>query len=205
MPDLVLRVRRHLAEAGSGAHNDNAIQDAVKRSARDLARQYHLFKGVATLTPTDGRAALPADFAGVETVRAGGVTLPLHTPAEVAARTPWTLPAYYWGEEYETDGALLLYGPVPGPVVLTYHRVPADPTQSREAWGGKYEEYHDLIALHAAHSLQGQTGASAAKDGIWLQRLEQRKDEFRAYLASARLGTTRMQFTPRTRFPSQRY
>lgn len=208
LTDLTRRVRKHLAEAGTGAHNDTDIQEQVRRSARDLARTYHLFKSVATLNvEADGNVTAPDDMAGIVDIRAAhGWDLTLVTPMQFASFPgTWTDPAYYWGEEYDTGGKILIYGRALSPFVVTYYRYPPDPAADRDAWGGKYPEYHDLIALHAAHQLQGLTGVSAAKDMTWLQRFEQRKDEFRAYLATARLGNTRMQFTPTTRFPSRSY
>lgn len=207
LTDLTRRVRRHLAEAGSGAHNDPDIQAQIRRSARDLARTHHLFKAVATLSvEADGNLALPADLAALATVSNRNGGLPLITPTQFASYPGvWTEPAYYWGEEFDTNGKILIYGRALGPFVVTYYKYPPDPTADVDAWGGKYPEYHDLIGLHAAHQLQGQTGASAAKDAVWMQRLEQRKDEFRQYLATARLGSARMQFTTQTRFPSRSY
>lgn len=205
LTELTRQTRRHLAEAGTGVFQDDDIKQAVTRSARDLAGQFRLFHRTTTLHPDGaGRAVLPDDFAGIKEVTTDrGVRLP-----ELAAHGGRS---YYGWQGWSYDpadldniGQLQVHGRG-DTVQLQYWAYPPAPTETREAWSGKYPEYHDLITLHAANQLGAGNGPSAAKDSVWLQRLNQRLDEFRGHLATERLSTRRVQLTSHTTFPSRRY
>ena len=203
LSELARQVRRHLAEAGTGVYNDDDVTAQVQRSARDLAKQHRLFYRTAALTPdAQGYAALPADFAGLKQVLSSGQQLAeLRGTHNVYGYSGWSMdPA-----DLDSVGKIRIHGTVRGPVALEYWAYPPELSGNAEAWNGLYSEYHDLIALHAAHQLSGGSGPSAAKEAIWLQRYQQRLDEFKSALVTERLNTRRVQFTSHTRFPSRRY
>lgn len=196
LTDLTRRVRRHLAEAGAGVHQDADIQAELNRSARTLAAENALFKGVAAAVATDGMAPLPADLLSVVSVTAAPSGYAL-APVDLTAAMNSNLPQAGAVTGYAFDEAwgrkLYVFPAGAATLNVVYRRAPAPMTQpGDEAWGGAYEAYHDLIALHAAHQLAGQTGSSAAKDAVWLQRFAQRREEFRAHLALQALDTPPM-------------
>jgi len=108
---------------------------------------------------------------------------------------------YYWGKAYDFGGDVVFWPQGSGgPLTFAYHRIPPDPTSAVEAWSGQYSEYHDLIAMHAAFHLMPQGGPTAAGSGVFMQRFEQRRDEFRAALSSQSRGRP----TPRATGPNWR-
>ena len=210
LTELTKRARKYLSEAGNGLLDDMTIQAQVLSSGTDLARQWALFKAIGTGVATAGRMTPPSDFLGFTgSPQLNRINLQFADPAQLMSQDPGAYTAtaragtpryYYWGTEYFTGGDVLLYPAGGGTLTFTYNRRPADPSASVQAWGGAHPEYHDLIALHAAQQLLAHGGATAAKEPIWLQRLEQRKDEFRAYLSTER----RHRPTPRVTGPAWR-
>ena len=210
LTELTRRARKYLAEAGNGLLDDPTIQAQVLSSASDLARQWALFKAVGSGTASAGRFTPPADFLGfVQEPKLNRIDLQFADPAQLLDQDLGAYTAnarggtpryYYWGTEYATGGDVLLWPAGGGTLTFTYNRRPADPAANVQAWGGAHPEYHDLIALHAAQQLLAFGGATAAKEPVWLQRFDQRKDEFRAYLSTER----RHRPTPRVTGPAWR-
>lgn len=193
--ELTRQVRRHLAEIGTGAHKDDKdIWPELNRAARNYADENGLFMGRATLDVKDGEAAVPDDLLSVVDVIYPTHNTTLHAidPRAAADFAPYGFPRAYsfdeaWGRK------LHVYPTLTGSVTVTYRRSPAEMTEATsEPWEGAHAPYHDLIALKAAHMLQGQTGVSAAKDAIWIQRLAAREQEFKNYLARKALDNPPM-------------
>lgn len=205
LTDLARLTRRHLAEAGTGVYNDGDIDAQLVRSARDLAKQFRLFHRTAALAPdAQGYITLPADFLGLASIHDdnGEVSeLTLPTRPTTYGHTGWT----YDPADLDHQNRVQIHGLTRGVLSVRYYAAPPAPDSSTEAWAGRYSEYHDLIALHAAHQLSGGNGPSAARESVWLERLNQRLGELRASLTTERLTTRRGQMVTRTRFPSRRY
>ena len=202
--ELTRQVRRHLAEAGTGAHRDDKdIWPELNRAAKNYADENGLFMGTTTLNVVNGSVTVPADLVSLVDVIHTAQNVTLHAVDRRAAADfgPYGFPrAYSFDEAY--GRTLNVYPSMTGSVTVTYRRSPPDMTEgTSEAWEGAYEPYHDLIALKAAHQLQGQTGVSAAKDAIWIQRLQQREQEFKNYLARKALDNPpmRLRTGPRRR------
>lgn len=199
---LTTRVRRSLAEAGSGLNNDTQIQSEINRSARTLASELGLFKKQGNVDVVAGVATVPADLLSIIAVTDGARRTNLY-PVDATMMNSDALP-YTGGpaESYSFDEAwgrtLNIYPPTASLTATLIYRSapPAMVAGTDEAWGGAYSDYHDLIALHAAHQLYGGRGASAARDPVWLQRYAQRLDEFKGTLALKALSNPGMTLRP---------
>lgn len=200
--------RRMLAEAGNSQHDEALdILPQLERSQRSLAREYSLFRSVTSvaLSPGAYHFTPPAGMTGIALpprIAASGSTLTYMDPSRALLRdvnaytslSQTGLPlAYYWGGDFTT--------PVPGDVYLwpavgtsaitltlsAFMAPTALTADNTEAWNGIEPDFHDLIALHAAHQLYGQSGANAAKNPVFLQRFQQRLEEFAGYRAAAQI------------------
>lgn len=204
--ELRSNLRRHLSEAGGAIHDDTRMNAELNRSARNLAAERALLKRQVQLSTVDGAAALPADAVGVLRVyhNTGRYDLrpiqPDHTPmpGEAAGYRP------EWFSYDPTWGAGLSIYPARS-VALTVNILSGGDLMDDDTdqpWNGAHEGYHDLVALHAAYMLSGQSGPGAAREPVWYQRYMQRMDEFRAAIAMQRITTRPMRLgAPQRRYP----
>lgn len=194
LQELRTRTRKHLAEAGSGLHADPDIDSQLNRSARSIAAERALLKRRATITTDeDGVMLLPTDAVAVTEVYSAQhrthlmAINPADAPMEGTGISYGPAPLYY-----SHDPAWGAAGQVypPRVVTLTVNLLTGGLKMSEltdEPWNGAYEDYHDVIALHAAHMLSGQGGPSAAREAIYLQRYQSRMDEFKSAIAMQQL------------------
>lgn len=195
LAELTRRTRKHLAEAGGAVHNDTDIQAELNRSARTLAGTLSLFKARTNIIATNGRANVPDDLLSIINVTnpARRVTLePVDAASMASDPNIYPTGGTAWGYSFDPawGRALNIYPPRSETLSIVYRAAPpAMEDATSTPWGGAYEDWHDLIALHAAQSLSGLTGASGAKEPIWLQRLALRLEEFRDHLALQALDT----------------
>lgn len=211
--ELLTRTRKHLAEAGSGLHNDADITAQLNRSARSIAAERALLKRRETITTNEaGGVALPADAVAVTEVYSAQYRT--HLMAINAADAPYEgdtvqyghAPLYYsfdpaWG------AAAQVYPARPG-VALNVSLLTAGlrmTSLTDVPWNGAYEDYHDVIALHAAHLLSGMGGPSAARDAVWMQRYQNRMEEFKAAIAMLQLDQPPMRIVGVAPGPRRRW
>lgn len=198
-------VRRLLAEAGTAKYDDTAINTQVSNSARSLAGQHGLIQQEVTgTTDVQGRLAIP----GLVNV----------TGRAWRGNAGYQLDVIPYAQQYDLDArgpaatgaprALIVDESVLGPGVVGVWPSPgagvsvtlmafvdggALTADADIPWGGRYDTYHDVIALHAAHQLASWGGASAAREPVWMQRYQMRMDELRDRgSAGALMSETRM-------------
>ena len=213
---LVRMTRRMLAEAGNSQHDETLdVIPQVERSQRDLARQFSLFRSVtgAVLAPGTFHFTPPAGMTGMAApprlagsnqslqYRDPGRALVYDVGAYTAASQTSTPQTFYWGSDFAlpVQGDVYLWpavGPAALAVTLNVFMAPAALSgDTVEAWNGAEPDYHDLIAAHAAHQLYGASGANAAKNPVFLQRFQQRLDEFASYRAASQIDNPPFQIT----------
>lgn len=186
---LSILVRRLMAEAGSAVYTADSINDQLNRSAAALAQQNALFRRRVSLTSdVDGAVSLPSDAVAVINVwsNAGRYHLTAVSPQDAP------LPGEPTGSAYSAEYS---YDPAWGPGLTIYPaRVldltvdllvtgPAMGADTTPPWGGQWETYHDVIAMHAAYHLGGWGGGSGAAQQAAMQRYQIRMDEFKAAVA----------------------
>ena len=201
---LALRVRKHLAEDSVTQYTDVDVIDGINRAASTLAQSLALFRrtwrtntviGTWSMTPPPewsgyGYGIAKCDSQQLERLDVG--------PARATGRNAYTLSAvqgrpyaWTWDEEGQegTPGAVLLF-PTPDliyPLDIPYLAVPLPMTLDTDIpWFGIFGEYHDVIALEAAHKLYGLQGAEAAKVTVFAQRRDERLMQFQTALSRNR-------------------
>lgn len=197
--ELANRVRRHLAESGNGNYSADDITSQLNRSARSLAAERALLKRRVTVTTDeDGVFLLPTDAVTVTEVYSNQhrqhltAINPADAPHSGETTTYGSYPTYYsfdpaWGANGQVYPARV--------VTLDVNLLTAGLPMTLDTdvpWNGAYEEYQDVIALHAAHILSGLNGPSAAKETVYLQRYAARMEEFRAAIAMQQLDQPAM-------------
>lgn len=196
LTDLTRRARKHLAEAGQATFSDADITAELNRSQRALAAETGLLRGVATVTAdANGLATLLTTLLSVVSVYNAARRYYLN-PVQPEALADWRgggQPQWYTYDPAYGVSTLQVW-PASSIDVNVVYRHAGTPmaTGTDLPWGGSFETFHDLIALHAAYMLGGLNGPSAAKDTVFAQRFAARMDEFKSARALQVLNTPSM-------------
>lgn len=189
--ELRTLLRKILVEAGNAKYTDTDMNAELSRSARAIAGQYGLIQSEVTgTTDAQGRLLIP---------QLVNVTGRFWT-----GNTGYQMPVINYSQQYDYDPrgptavgavrALIVDEGILGPGTVAVWPNPGAgvsvtlmafvdggsmTADSDIPWGGRYEVYHDAIALHAAHQLGAWGGASGAKEPAWYQRYQMRMEELK--------------------------
>lgn len=196
LTDLIRRARKHLAEAGQASLSDTDFTAELNRSQKALAAETGLLRGVGTFTAgADGVAALPTSVLSVISVYHAARRYYLE-PVQQEALADWRgggQPRWFTYDPAYGGSGLQVWPASSIDVTVVYHHAGAPMVAGiDQPWGGAFETFHDLIALHASYMLGGLNGPSAAKDTVYAQRFGARMDEFKAARAIQVLNTPSM-------------
>lgn len=221
--ELRQMVRQLLAESSTAILSEATVGDEVKRAHFSLAKELGLIVKETTVNTVAGQWALslPSDFAvlaGELTNVTNGSRLMLGTVNQIrrqASEDAFTASANQGQPEWfaSLDGqklggvtgenGILLY-PTPSSVLALRFSYFAFPTQFSSdgdvAWGGLWDEYHDLIAYRVAKKLYPRFGNGSAKDsGVWVQIYNDQLADLRRYMTRGKTKERRVVRSVRSR------
>ncbi len=192
-----------MAEPSTDVFPDALINTKLERAQVDLAGHYALLQVPALLLFNGTFLSLPSDFIhfgddrpkinGIELRRIDLNDLLMQDPLALTAGSQGGGPrAYVYEESLALNGSLNTMGLWPagsGYVSFTYAAKPLAMTADTSVpWNGKYEPFHELIAMYAANVLQIEQGASAAGNSVFYSIFMRRKEDFRDYLSRSKIG-----------------
>ena len=201
--DLRLQLRRHLAEASTDLFDDTLLNTKLERAQIDLAGRYALLQKPVALAFSGPFLALPADFIhlgedkpkvdGYELNRIDLNDLMMRDPLALSAGSRTGVPtSFVYEESLSLNGSANTLGLWPagaGTLSFTYAAKPASLFSDADSpWNGKYDSFHELIAMHAANNMQGEQGSSAAANTVFYSIFMRRKEEFSDYLRRGKVG-----------------
>lgn len=204
--EIKTMVRQLLAESSTAILSDTIVSDEVKRAHFSLAKELGLITRETTVSTVIGqwRLTLPSDFAvlkGEVTDMTNRTRLNLGTVNAVrgtqderafSSDAPQGNPEWFAFVEGEYLGGttgetgIMLY-PTPASVLAVRFSYVAFPTQfsvdGDVAWGGLWDEYHDIIAYRVAKKLYPRFGNGSAKDSaVWEDIYRNQLSDLRRYM-----------------------
>lgn len=195
--------RRYLSEAGSGVFTDEILNRELNRAARSLAGQLGLIRAdVTATTDAEGKAVIPGLVNVIRVSRMSGYVQPFPVVDYAYVDSDprgWNATggprALVVDEAYLGRGIVRPWPVSPGTEVTVHAFVDGGDmtTDDSEAWAGRFDVYHDVIAYHAAHALIAHRGSRNAQEPTWYQRYQLRLEELRDRgTAGSLIGGTRM-------------
>ena len=203
LSELRAQVRRHLAEASTDVFSDALINNKLERAQGDLCGRWGLIQVPGIVNFAGSFAVMPPGFIhpGEDKPKINGVPLQRIDLSDLMMRDPLALTTssqggpttHYVYEESLTIGGgannIGLWPASAGTLTLTYVARPTALVLDTDVpWNGKYETFHEIIAMDAANALQIEQGSSAAANTVFYSIFMKRKEEFSAYLSRGKIG-----------------
>lgn len=203
LSELRAQVRRHLAEASTDVFPDPLIDLKLNRAQGDLCGRWALIQTPASFAFSGPFLTMPINFIhpGEDKPKVNGVPLQRIDLSDLMMRDPLALTSssqggttthYVYEESLALNGNANTIGLWPvsvGTLSLTYVSRPNYMTADTDVpWNGKYEAFHEIIAMSVANTLQVEQGSSAAANTVFYSIFMKRKEEFGAYLSRGKIG-----------------
>ena len=192
-----------MAEASTDVFPDELINSKLERAQGDLCARWGLIQIPASLPFSGPFVLMPAPFIhpGEDKPKVDGRALQRIDLNDLLMRDPLALTSssrggptthYVYEESLALNGNANTIGLWPvsvGTLSLTYVARAAVMTLDTDVpWNGKYETFHELIAMTVANALQIEQGSSAAGNTVFYAIFTKRQTEFGAYLSRGKIG-----------------
>lgn len=184
-----------LAEASTAFYSDAALLSYLTRAAQELAYVFGFPTQVDTVTVAAGDSTfdLPEDAANLDLneVAYDGFVLalvPYRVIAQYVNQIMTGLPRYYNYDPKRADKTVYFAPAAPRESDIAFEYIVAyeipDEPEDEAVWDGLFVAYHDLVVFRAAVKAFD-ASLETERAAYWLQREQQRAQEFALFLNKA--------------------